>query len=100
MTPWQKKLLGAVAREQVEGRGFILPLHLDLASLLSLVGNLQLALRHPANKGPSALIARELVDSIQKRLIDAGYFAHAEVVEIGNNPAFDGEPEKVSGGSH
>jgi hypothetical protein len=94
MTTQQKDLLRAIGRETNEGRGFVLPLHLDLPSLLMLCRNLQLALRNPLNNGPSAQMARECVDGVQRRLIDAGYFAHAELIEMGNNSALDEQPDQ------
>ena len=39
-------------------------LEIGFSELLALVGNVQLALRHPGNKGETARIARNLLDAI------------------------------------
>ena len=62
---------------------------LDLDSALCLVGNLQLALRHPGNTGLSAKTARETIDGIIERAREAGYSAHAELMKLGDDPAHD-----------
>jgi hypothetical protein len=73
---------------------YVLPLHLNMLMLLTLVANLQLALRHPGNTGPSAEAARGIIDGIIDRVRDDGYPAHAELMELGNDPAYDTKPTK------
>ncbi len=72
---------------------FSLPIVLDIQAALAIAGNLQLALRHPSNKGPSSRIARAVVDGIIRRLQEAGFEATAEIVKLGDNPAYDTPPE-------
>lgn len=43
-----------------------LTLELDLTGTLALIGNLQLALRHPENTGPTSKITRNLVGTLAK----------------------------------
>lgn len=78
-------------REERERLGdeFQLPVLLDLDSALCLVGNLQLALRHPENTGPSAAVARRAIDGIIERAREAGYSAHAELMKLGDDPRHD-----------
>jgi len=68
---------------------FTIPVHLDIPSALSLIGNLQLALRHPANGGPSASIAREFIDGLLERMIAARLYRTAELARLGDDPAYD-----------
>jgi hypothetical protein len=68
---------------------FTIPVHLDIPSALSLIGNLQLALRHPANEGPSATIARKFIDGLIDRMITAGLYRVAELAKLGDDPAYD-----------
>ncbi len=82
-------LVRRVAAEAEAHDEYILPLHLDLLALLTLVGNLQLSLRHPANTGPSALAARQIIEQIIERLREDGLTAHAELATLGNDPQFD-----------
>jgi hypothetical protein len=83
----------AAAEMATANPNFILPVHLDVTSALSLIGNLQLALRHPANKGPSAAIARRVIDGLIEKLNTVGLTATAEVARLGDNAAYDEEPE-------
>lgn len=78
---------------QAEQRKFILPLHLDLTALACMVGNLQLALRHPANNGPSSKVVRKIIEEITQRVQDEGFPTHAEVMRLGADPAYDEPPE-------
>ncbi len=41
-------------------------LELDLTGVLAIIGNLQLALRHPENKGPTSKIVRNMVRLMAK----------------------------------
>lgn len=76
-------------RNSTRSEGIILPVALDLTSALAIVGNLQVALRHPANNGPAAKIARQVVDSIIEMMLDAGFPALAELAMLGYNPLYD-----------
>lgn len=45
------------------------PIYIDYLGILIIVANIQLALRHPKNKGPSAKIARNLGWQLAIRLL-------------------------------
>ncbi len=77
------------------GEGFVLPVELDLDSALCLIGNLQLALRHPANRGISSKVARQTIDGIMVRMREAGYVAHAELAALGDDPDPKGRSERI-----
>lgn len=65
------------------------PVHLELDPLvlLALIGNLQLALRHPGNRGDSAQLVRNLVDqAIDTLEVSADA---KELLRRGDNPAYD-----------
>lgn len=66
-----------------------LPIELDLGATLALIGNLQLALRQPGNRGRSAKLARWFIDGIIARLRKGGYTAAAEMAERGDDPRYD-----------
>jgi hypothetical protein len=59
------------------------PIYLDLATVMEIIGNLQLALRHPLNGGAAAQAARAFIDGMIKRMREAGYPAHAELAQVG-----------------
>jgi hypothetical protein len=67
---------------------FVLPVHFDLGSALCVIGNLQLALRHPANIGPSSQLLRRVIDSMIGR-IEKSLPANAEIARLGDNPEYD-----------
>jgi len=77
------------AEHEAAGENFNLPVYLDLSCCLSLVGTLQLALRHPNMVGPSAQIAHRFIAGIIERMKESGLPAHAELMEMGNHPEFD-----------
>lgn len=85
----QARLLDRVIAERVQGRGHQIAVYLDLCSAIQIVGALQLALRHPGCNGPIAETARSFVDGTIADLRLHGFEAHAELVELGNNPAHD-----------
>ena len=61
---------------------------LDYANVASLIGQLQLAFRHPGNTGPSRTMAEELVRDLIERLDPD----HGELYDIfmqGFDPQFD-----------
>lgn len=88
----QKASLLQRAREEAErlGSGLQFPVMLDLPAALAIIGNLQLALRHPANTGPSARTARYFCQEIICRMREAGFVANAEIARLGGDPAYDG----------
>ncbi len=70
---------------------FTLPVAFDLAGILSIIGLLQLALRHPGvdARGPAARIVQAFIDESAKALEDHAYPAHAELIRLGDKPAND-----------
>jgi hypothetical protein len=62
-------------------------LNLDLPSALTLVANLQLALRHPGNVGGNTDIMRQLVAGVVQRFEQAGLTAHVELALLGDGLA-------------
>jgi len=60
----KKRLEAEVTLELSRSRGVLLPVMIDVPSALCVIASLQLALRHPANTGPSAKIAREFIDGL------------------------------------
>jgi hypothetical protein len=98
MSPQQEeRFLRRVAKERLtsHGEAFFLPIHLDLTSAVELVGNLQLALRHPENRGHAAQMARQMIDGIIQKVKEAGFDAHAELMLLGDDPTYD-EPRRPS----
>lgn len=68
---------------------FRIPMELDLGSLCCVVAGLQLALRHPANTGPSTLIVAAFIRAAIDRVRESGYNATADVLALGGDPAYD-----------
>ena len=91
MTPAQQQMLDAAAREarRAHAAGYVLPLHMDVEVISSLVAALQLALRHPRNTGRTAGTVRAAVDSIIQRVEADGYPALATLLRLGNDPEND-----------
>lgn len=58
----------------------ILMIGLTPLALLSVIGNLVLALRHPNNDGPSSKITRKVVAGMAETLIESGYDIPEEVL--------------------
>ena len=88
----KEALLQRCAREfEQRGNKIDFPVSLDFASALTLVSNLQLALRHPGNNGPSSQIAREFAEGLIGQMRRGGYVANAELAELGFDPAYDDE---------
>jgi hypothetical protein len=76
--------------EQAAAAGFVLPVHWDLAALMSVVGALQLALRHPGFKDrPTARTVRGVVDLLIARTAEEGFEACADVMRLGDDPGED-----------
>jgi hypothetical protein len=91
MTTAEKEaLMAEVAREDTLGKTYVLPIHLQLPSALIIVAHMQLALRHPAVKGMKAgEMSQDLIDQIVARIRADGYKAHAQLMELGNDPRHD-----------
>jgi len=85
----EEELMAAATREMATSRDFALPVHLDIQTLMCLVGALQLALRHPGNTGPSSQVVRQVIDAIIDRLEVHGYRAVAHLMRLGYNPEHD-----------
>src|SRR5258708_5797312 len=85
----QKERLVAAAEQEARVCAIDFPLYLDQTSVLCLIANLQLALRHPGNTGASAAVARKFVDGMISRMKDAGLVATAELARLGDDPAYD-----------
>lgn len=94
LTPDQERecdqLFQRIDRERAANPGFRLPVEMDHITALAIAGSLQLALRHPGHSGASAAIARHLVDGIRQRFLEAGMPAHAQLVDLGNQPVCRG----------
>jgi hypothetical protein len=67
----------------------IFPLHVDVQSAMSLIANLQLALRHPGNNGISAEVARRTIDGLIGMMAQCGLEATAAIARLGDDPGFD-----------
>ena len=101
MTEQEKERLLLRISEEAEASilaKFILPVHMDLHVLMCVVGALQLALRHPANTGPSALVVRRVIDATILRVGEAGYRHTAEMLRLGNDPENDDKYELLDEG--
>jgi hypothetical protein len=84
-------LVARMKQEREKDKDFQLPILLDLDGLLCLIGNLQLALRHPGNRGEPASAARQIKDAIMCRLFEEGYIAHVEFARLGDDASHDFE---------
>ena len=84
-----ERLTEQMGREKAQKPEFTFPVEFDLASLVAIAANLQLALRHPGNSGASARVARSFVDGVIEMLEVNGFSAHAELVRRGDKPEFD-----------
>jgi hypothetical protein len=83
------QLRGLEETQRSRTLNYVLPVHMDLATAIAVVANLQLALRHELNHGPTAKQARVVIDEIITRLKEDGYPATAEFMKLGDNPAHD-----------
>lgn len=57
-------------------------LHVDLASLLALYGNLCLALRHPLNQGSTRELMVTFTRNIGELLVQAGVISESELTQL------------------
>lgn len=63
-------------------------LKIDALALFMILGNLQLALRHPNNTGPSAKFAKRFIDDARAQLAGPGS-AIDTILRMGDDPAYD-----------
>lgn len=64
-----------------------IPLDIDRLAIVTIISQIQLALRHPGNNGQSAEDAKEICRQLQTAFEPDS--AIAQVIEIGWNPLFD-----------
>jgi hypothetical protein len=90
MSPEQEReLQRRVVAEARCSESFRIPVHFTPQSALCVIANLQLALRHPGNNRGTADVARAVIAGLIERLREGGFPAHAELAELGNDPAHD-----------
>lgn len=83
-----ESLYARFEREMVALQGdWALSLELSALQAFTLLGQIQVALRHPDNVGPAAKIGRELAECLQAALPKGG--AIAEVARLGWDPQAD-----------
>jgi hypothetical protein len=80
--------------ENRERPDFLVPLHLDVPALMTLVAQLQLAARHPMNTGATGQAGREIIALIIQKIKDEGFPFTAAMMELGNNRALDYDPRQ------
>jgi hypothetical protein len=85
----QKSLFAEVEREVAAADGYKVELTFDLGSAIMLVGQLQLALRHPHNTGAGAQSMARVIAVIIEHLRAAGHIYAARLAELGNDPEND-----------
>lgn len=83
------RLIQAVVEDQARLRDLKIPFQLDVASLMCIVGCLQVAMRHPANTGGPFAVTREFVDQTIERMRAEGAHAIADMMELGDNQEYD-----------
>ena len=76
------------------------PIHLEISALdaFYLVAQLQLVLRHPANRGPAAATMRNWTKQVQEQIAPVGSELH-NLMELGWDASND-VPQKKHGGKH
>jgi hypothetical protein len=92
----EERLLAGMEGEAALAGDWKIQLELDLTSALALCANLQLALRHPLNAGPSSKIARQIIDDFYLGLKERGFTAHAEALQAGDDPSYDYDPREAT----
>jgi len=86
----KEQLLAAVNSEQ-KGlpKDWLLPVHWDMTCLISVIGALQLAMRHPHfKKRPTHAMIRQIVDQLISG-IPENMPATRELARLGDNPKYD-----------
>lgn len=81
---FSRRLKQEYKRSYASGNETPIEIAMDLASALSVAACLQLALRHPENKGNNAKTARRFVDGVHQQFVDGGFMAHAELLKLGD----------------
>jgi len=85
-SPSQSEYSAEIRRADADGQVFII--EMGASELMAFVGNLELALRHPANTGPSSKIAAKTRDRLIEMLRER-YPVLAATIEAGKDPKFD-----------
>lgn len=75
-------LLDRFKEESKRATRFHVVLELSAAMAVSLVGHLQLAMRHPANTGPTVDSMKELIAGIREQFKEAGLNTTVEVIDL------------------
>jgi hypothetical protein len=84
MTP-ERELQALMQRLEAEvDETYSIPVTLTPQAAICLIGQLQLALRHPGNTGAAAHVGRKMIEGLLARLREGGFPAHAELAEMGN----------------
>ena len=65
-----------------------LKVELHIYQAIAIIGNLQLALRHPSNTGPTAAITRKFIAGLQERISKESAELNL-IIEAGFNPDYD-----------
>lgn len=82
-------LATATAEQEQLPDDWILPVHLDMFSLMTVIGTLQLAMRHPEfRKRPTAAAVRQIIDQLIAGIPEQCP-ATRELVRLGDNPDYD-----------
>jgi len=84
----QEKLLTAAAQEMKHAAGRTIALEYTVIQAMELLGTLQLALRHPANRGPISSYISELAFHLEMFLCECGA-ATRRLCAAGWNPEED-----------
>lgn len=85
--------LSELATAEITDRpDFLIPIHINVMTLMCLIGNLQLATRHPLNTGPSSDAAKEFIALAMKKLKQEGFHHTAAMCELGSDAGFDYDP--------
>jgi len=75
---------------RAEAEGFVFQLNMNATETIAFIGNLQLALRHPGNKGPTAKLCRKTIDAMIE-VIESRYPILGSVARRGDDPKCDME---------
>jgi hypothetical protein len=85
----QACLIEAAAQEFTARQHERIMVFYDAATMLAICGGLQLALRHPDNRGPAAVELMKVIAQLIHGLKVAGFENCAELAEAGNDPSND-----------
>lgn len=82
-------LASANAEQEALPADWAVPVHLDMVSLMCVIGTLQVALRHPEfRRRPTAAAVQQIIDQLISG-IPENCPATRELARLGNNPAYD-----------